>query len=279
MGKKSRRASQPKRKEVPFVERPFEGLPAETDLVAMRDILPAATMSVQLGDEHIVLVTLLPEHLPALKQSDGTILVALQTPMRSGDASRDVMYALEEARQLAPGEALTLTNLPEPGARMQDAFAQAPLEINVASGFEFWLDPATQRTEQVEQALVAANEQMVPMAPVPAVRSAYWTRMGKEYLRWVRPEDEYLLLNALAKLHVAGQTELEEGVRMIGAFRTCGLLVPVWELAAGTEAEELTEACVAFEERLTQALADTAALTADERRARAGLISRQVNLR
>ena len=261
------------------MERPFEGLAGETDLVAMREILPAATMRLTAGEEEVVLVTLLPEHLPALRQSDGTVLVALQSPMRSGDASRDVMYALEGARELEPGQALTLTNLPEPGTRMQDVFADSPMEIEVASSFEFWLDPATERTDQLEQALTAANEQMVPMAPVPGARSAYWTRMGKEYLRWIRPEDEYELLNALAKLHVTGGTELEDGVRMIGAFRTCGLLVPVWELAPGTEADELTDACAAFEERLAAALSDDAPLDADQRRARAGLISRQVNLR
>ncbi|MBN8881622.1 MAG: topoisomerase II, partial [Salana multivorans] len=67
--------------------------------------------------------------------------------------------------------------------------------------------------------------------------------------------------------------------RLIGAFRTCGVLVPVWELARGTEADELTAPVAAFAERLADALATTDQLTAAERGARNGLVSRQVRLR
>ena len=103
--------------------------------------------------------------------------------------------------------------------------------------------------------------------------------MGKEFLRWIRPEDEYHLINALARLWAARQTDLEEGAPLIGAFRACGLLVPVWELVPGTEADELAKPAAAFDERLKKALADTSPLTNEQKRARDGLISRQVNLR
>jgi hypothetical protein len=50
MGKASRRrkgadqgSRAPRVEPAPFVPRPFEGLPGETDWVAMREILPAAT--------------------------------------------------------------------------------------------------------------------------------------------------------------------------------------------------------------------------------------------
>lgn len=281
MGKKSRRDrsnSTPKRKEVPFVERPFEGLDSETDLVAMREILPSATIATQYNGTDVLLSTLLPDEVPALRRQDGSVVVALQFRLASGDASRDVANALLKALELEPGEPLYLSELPEQGERLQDLLGDAKLEIEVHEGFDYWIDPAEERTPEIEEALANAKEQIVPMVKVDGVDSAYWTRMGKEFLRWIRPEDEYNLLNALARLQAARQTDLEEGVRMIGAFRACGLLVPVWELQPGTEADELAGPCKEFEKRLQKALADDSPLTAEERGARAGLISRQVNL-
>jgi hypothetical protein len=53
----------------------------------------------------------------------------------------------------------------------------------------------------------------------------------------------------------------------------------VWDLPADTPATDWTGPATEFEARLQQALAQKAPLTADERRARAGLLSRQVTLR
>ena len=50
-------------------------------------------------------------------------------------------------------------------------------------------------------------------------------------------------------------------------------------LQARTEVDELGGVATAFEGRLEQALADPQALSAEERRARSGLISREVTLR
>ena len=61
MGKASRRrkrgtdtrtASRPGPEPAPFERRPFEGLPGETDWVALREILPAATAVVTVRPEH-----------------------------------------------------------------------------------------------------------------------------------------------------------------------------------------------------------------------------------
>ena len=70
-----------------------------------------------------------------------------------------------------------------------------------------------------------------------------------------------------------------EGTRLIGTFRANGLLVPVWDLVPGTEAEELEGPATEFAARLTDALAETGDLSEPERRARAGLANRQVTLR
>src|SRR5699024_8575528 len=115
---------------------------------------------------------------------------------------------------------------------------------------------------------------------VDGVEGAYWCRMGgREYLRWSRPEPEEELLDALARLHAAGESPLEEGTRLIGTFRSCGLVIPVWELVPGCEAEELSPLLPGFQDRLASALQQPGELDAAQRRARASLVSRQVTLR
>ncbi|MFD1505656.1 topoisomerase II [Georgenia yuyongxinii] len=291
MGKKSRSKRQPqagtpkqKRQEVAYVERPFEGLPGETDLVAMREVVPAASVTVRTTAEHgareVQLVTLLPESLPALHREDGTVLVALQNAQHSGDASRDIAAALLDALELEPGTPLTTAGLPEPGPRLQDILdTSVPVEITMHDTFDYWLTPG-ERDADVEHALEHASENIIPTVKVDGVDSAYWVRMGnREFLRWARPENQERVLDGIARLHAARQSALDEGSKFIGAFRTCGILIPVWQLAPGTEAAELVEPLKAFDTTLQAAIASTEPLTADERRARAGIVSRQVALR
>lgn len=274
----------PKKQKIAFVSRPFAGLPGEEDLVAMMQIIPAATAQVRLSKEHggqeVQIVSLLPELAQALRRSDGEVLVALQTTVHSGDASRDVAAALLEALELDPGTGLAPNGLPEPGPRLQDVLdlSQAP-EVRVHETFDFWVDPSQLGDQETQQALEETRGELAPTVPVPGVAHAYWCRMnGKEYVRWVRGEDEDAFFNAFARVHAARESDLEEGARFIGAFRACGLAIPVWELNAGTEAEELTAPMQAMAKRLEAALAQTGPLDADARRAKAGIVSRQVNL-
>ncbi|WP_127125717.1 DUF5926 family protein [Georgenia sp. SYP-B2076] len=296
MGKKSRakrqsiadspeRTPKVKRPQVAYVERPFEGLPGETDIVAMREVIPAATATVRTTAEHgareVQLVTLLPDMLPALHRADGTVLVALQSGTHSGDASRDVAAVLLDALELEPGTPLTVAGLPEPGPRLQDVLDTAvPFEVQVKDTFDYWLDADTERDEDVQHALEHASEEIAPTQKVEGVDSAYWVRLNnREFLRWARPEDQELVLDAIARLHAARDSAVDEGAKFVGAFRSCGILIPVWELAPGTEAEELVGPVKAFEKKLDAALANGEPLNADERRARAGIVSRQVSLR
>ena len=274
----------PKKKQIPFVARPFEGLAGERELVAMMQILPAAAMTVRLNAEHgggdVRLVTLLPELAQALKRADGEVLVAMQTTTHSGDASRDVAAALLAALELDEGSALVAGGLPEPGERLQDILdPQFAPRIDVRDSFGFWLDAEAAKNPEAVRAVEEGKEELAATRPVPGVAHAYWCRMnGKEFVRWVRGEDEDEFFNAFARVHAARQSDLEEGARFIGAFRACGLAIPVWELVPGTEADELTAPMRAMAERLEAALADPAPLDAAARRARAGIISRQVNL-
>ena len=55
--------------------------------------------------------------------------------------------------------------------------------------------------------------------------------------------------------------------------------MPVWDLAPGAVADDVEEPAQAFATRLDEALAETGDLTTEERRARAGVVSRQLTLR
>ncbi|MGH8939774.1 MAG: DUF5926 family protein, partial [Actinomycetes bacterium] len=82
-----------------------------------------------------------------------------------------------------------------------------------------------------------------------------------------------------ARLHAAGADRLDGDGRYVGSFRALGLLVPVWDLAPGTPAEAVEEPAAAFAARLADAVADRGPLDPAQRRARAGLASRQITLR
>ena len=122
-------------------------------------------------------------------------------------------------------------------------------------GFDFWVADVEDQ-DSVAAALEQANAAAAPTDKLTSVPSAYWTAMGaKEHLRWVMPEPEGPLLDALARLHAAGRDVLVPDSRLVGMFRAHGLLVPVWDLEAGTGAEALEEPAETFAAALAEALA------------------------
>lgn len=266
----------------PYVARPFAGLAAETDLVALKEFVPAATASLSLREEHertVLLCSLLPGAAPAMVRDDGTVWLGMQVQHSYGDPSRDLGAVLERALVAEPGSLVGLPEAPGDGPRLQDLVADEALTVQVHEGFDYWLadvdDDGT-----MAAALEQANDAASPTVRLTSVAAAYWTEMGeREYLRWVLPEPEDDVLTALARLHAAGTDSLVEGDRLIGMFRAHGLVVPVWDLPRGTGAEALEEPVDALAARLQQALAEEAALTAEERAARAGLASRQLTVR
>jgi Family of unknown function (DUF5926)/SEC-C motif len=265
--------------------RPFEGFASECDIVAMREIVPAASASLTLigdnADRAVTLVTVLPMAWPALVRSDGSILLGLQVNVGSGDASRDLADALLSALDAEPGEPVPLGRVTAESPRLQDLVdPEHVLDITVHDTFEFWVDGAGDIADDVRASLERANSYAHPTVKLSGVPSAYWTQMGeKEHLRWVMPHDEETLLNALGRLHADGEDSLGEGTRFVGMFRTQGIVCPVWDLPLGTGAEAIEGPAAAFGARLDAALADTSPLTNAQRRARAGLTTRQVTLR
>jgi hypothetical protein len=258
---------------------------SECDIVAMREVVPAASAPLALigenSDRQVTLVTVLPMAWPALVRADGHIMLATQVNVGSGDASRDLANALLNALDAEPGEPVPLSRVTAESPRLQDLVdPDAVLDITVHDNFEFWLDESAEVTDDVRASLDRAGAYAHPTVRLASVPSAYWTEMGeKEHLRWFMPHDEELLLNALARLHAAKEDSLGEGTRFVGMFRALGLLGPVWDLPLGTGAEAIEEPAAAFAVRLDAALADTSPLTDEQRRARAGLTTRQVTLR
>ncbi|HEU0100904.1 MAG TPA: DUF5926 family protein [Mycobacteriales bacterium] len=266
-----------------FVSRPFAGRPDETDWVALREVVPAATAPLHVvgyEDRDVLLSTVLPLAWPAMVRPDGRVLLGLQVPVRSGDASRDLADALLLALGSGSGTSVVPTGDPGPGPRLQDLLAPEPIVVTVHPGFDYWVQGAPDPSGEVAASLERANSSVVPTVRLSSVESAYWCRMRERaHLRWVLPEDEEPLLDGLARLAVDGGLGIGDDTRYIGCFRAHGLLVPVWDLPPATEAAGCEEPAAALRARLDAALAAPRALTGEERRARAGLLSRQLTLR
>lgn len=264
-----------------FVARPFEGLAGECDLIALRELVPAATAPLTVigaEDRVVKLCTLLPMAAPAMSRESGEVWLGLQVQHGYGDPSRDLAAVLQLALDSEP-DIVGLPSAPGPGPRLQDLVSNTSLDVTVHEGFDFWTSDLLV-TDGLEDALAQANEAASPTARLTSVEAAYWTNVGpKEHLRWVMPEPEADLLDALSRLHVDGADVIVPEARLVGMFRAHGLLVPVWDLPVGTGAEVLEEPAAAFKTALDQALADTSDLTTEQRSARSGLANRQVTIR
>ena len=263
-----------------YVGRPFEGLPSECDVVALRELVPAATAPLTLkdSDRTVQLCSLLPMAAPAMVRESGEIWLGLQVQHNFGDPARDLGAVLTRALDAEAG-IVGLTDAPGDGPRLQDLVTGTSLDITVHEGFDYWIADVDDK-ESMAGALDQANASANPTARLESVEAAYWTNVGsKEHLRWVMPEPEDELLDALARLHAAGKDSVAEGSRFVGMFRAHGLLAPVWDLPVGTGAEVLEKPAAAFAADLAEALADSSDLTPEQRSARSGLANRQVTIR
>ena len=273
--------------EVP-VGRPFEGLAGECELIALREFVPSATAPLALSvdtDRTVTLATVLPMAAAALVRADGSVFVGLQVQTRSSDVSRDLARALRWALEAKPGDVLSVVG-PETAEegdreRLQDMLdVKAELDPTLHTDFSWWLPEGEEPAGEVALSLERANQAIMPTDRIGP--GAYWVDAGdRAHLRWVRPEPEEQLLFALARLHARGELGLGEGSRYAGSFRAHGLLVPVWDLDRELHAREWAKPAEDLGTRLDEALAslEKTPLTSDERRARDGLIGRQVTIR
>lgn len=211
-------------------------------------------------------------------RESGDVWLGLQVQHSYGNPARDLGAVLEAALATEEPGVVGLPNAPGDGPSLQDLITDTSLDITVHDGFGYWIDDV-EHDASMEAALEQANAAAMPTARLASVDAAYWTNVGtKEHLRWVMPHPEDQLLDALARLHSAGQDTVAEGSRFVGMFRAHGLLAPVWDLPLGTGAEVLEEPAARFAADLEDALKG-GDLTPSERSARAGLANRQVTIR
>jgi hypothetical protein len=271
-----------------FVRRPFEGLADEPDWVALREVVPAATAPLSLapaavaeyGERPVTLATLLPSAMPALTRRDGSVLVATQRDGQSGDLSQDLAAALVAALATEPGAPVQAPTGSGDGPRLNDLLADGALEVTVHDGFGFWLDNGDDDDPAVAASLERANESIIPTVRMSSARAAYWCQMPERaHLRWVLAEPEEVALPALARVSADSGMRIGEQTRFAGMFRAHGLLIPVWDLPHEAPAERWEESLADFARRYQEALEVDGDLNPAQRRARQGLIGRQLTLR
>ncbi len=275
------------------VARPFEGLSGEADLVALRELVSAATSPLTLADpvyadRGVTLATVLPQLAPALVRTDGHILLGLQLVASSDDVSRDVGTALQAALEADPGQPVNpgpIGGAGSAGPRLQDLLSDAPLDITVHEDYGYWLRTEDDDDDPIDPSLAElmaqANAAVIPSLRKPGTEAAYWCRPddAKAHLRWVMTHPEEPLLDALAVLGAAGELDLGPGTKYAGAFRAHGLVAPVWDLPADAPAADWWQPAEDFQARLTETLKAAPRLDEAARRFRAKILSRQVTLR
>jgi Family of unknown function (DUF5926) len=281
----------PKREKVRdiFVARAFEGLADEPEWIALRELVPAASAPLRLkpeiteqyGDREVTLSTVLPMAWPAMTRQDGRVFIGLQRHVQSGDVSRDLAVAILSALRTEPGDTVSVPALPGKGPRLQDILDDGPLDVTLHEGFEYWLDAEQAEDATVKASLERANASIYPTTRLAAAHAAYWCRVAadKGHVRWVLPDPEDAALDALARLSAAGELLLGDATKFAGMFRAHGLLVPVWDIPGEGEAADWEAPLADFAKRYADTLATTGPLDPAGRRAKQGLVGRQLTLR
>lgn len=293
MGKASRRKKvdpsrlKKVRPAIAFVDRPFEGLVRERELVAMREIIPCATMGAKANEAHggadFQFVTLLPDGIGSMVRADGEIMVALQTRFHTGDLSHDMGAALSAALKLkeAGETGVASFDVRDQAPRLQDMIEnddQQP-QMQLHEDFGYWFDPNEEKSQQMQEALEQNREDMVPTRAVPGTEYMYWCQMNNNFVRYVMAVDEDALYTALGRLQADGKAVMGPQSKFVGAFRACGIGIPVFQVDPQLSAAELEEPAKELAKNLEVALKDKSPLTDEQRRARAGIVSRQVTIR
>ena len=267
--------------------RPYKGFKAETDLVALQEFVPSAVAKVDVKGTEVNIVTVLPGAGAALRRPEedgGERFVALQVQSHSQNPNRDLAYALNWVLEAEPGATLGSTaadgNQPELNTLLDES---TELDITAHDDFNWWFTESAAGNPQVAQALARANDAVLPSEEIDAdlPGSIWWVNPGggKAHIRWVRPEeDERKMLDALARIAARGELNLGEGTKFAGAFRTHGLLVPVFDLDPSVAADSYGDALKKVDEAIGAEYDNDAQLTADERKQLENIKSRQVTI-
>ena len=267
--------------------RPFGGLAAEADLVALQEFVPSATTTFDVKGTPVNIVTVLPGAGAALVREEsegGERFVALQVTSHSQNPGRDLAHALNWVVDAAPGETLQSTvadgSQPELATLLDGS---ATPDITTYQDFSWWFPEGAQVPPQIQQAFQQANSAVLPSEKVgDGLPGAVWwvnPGGGKAHIRWVRTEDnEAQMLSALARIAARGELNLGEGTKFAGVFRTHGVVVPVFDLDPSVGAGAYESALAALDKQIQAEYGNDAALSADERKQLDNIKSRQVTI-
>lgn len=268
--------------------RPFAGLKMESQLVALQEFIPSATAPITIAgtDRKVTLCTVLPGAAAALVRDEsygGEAFVALQQAVRSNNPGKDLAFALNWVKNAEAGQSLALATADGTQPELSELLdASLTLDITAHQDFNWWLAENDNVSPEVAQHMQAANESILPSFEVEAeVPGAVWwvNPGGKAHIRWVRTEDEGALLNALARIAARDELKLGEETKFAGAFRTHGIVVPVWDLDTERPHTDYSADVEALNKKIEAELENDAQLNADERRQLENIKSRQVTIR
>ena len=270
----------------PPVTRPFEGLPGEADWVALRELVPAATAKLRTTDgRDVTLASVLPGGTPALVRANGEIMLGVQLQASSDDVSRDLGTALAAALEApagAPVDPGPIGGAGSAGPRLQELLdLAAPLEVTVHDDFGFWLEGADPGAAAL--AGLRARQRGDP-ADRPA-GGAGGRLLGAAERRAGAP--------ALGAARARGEAARRAGPAVGGGADPAGRGHPLRRCVPGARPRRPRVGPARRHRRprtgpgrrpssrsgWSRRSPSTEPLTADERRARAGLLSRQITLR
>ena len=224
--------------------------------------------------------TVLPLAWPAMVRADGRVFLGLQVQSRSGDVSRDLAHALELALEAAPGSSVQPPGLPGPGPRLQDLLTDEPIEVRAARRLRLLGRGRADPTDEVAASMERANASVVPTARLSSVRVGVLVPDAREdrtcagccrTRRTARstpspgcpPPGRWASARTPATSGRSART---------ACWCPCGTRRTT---ARPRRWRSRPPRCAA---RLDEALADERPLTVEERRARSGLLSRQLTL-
>ncbi|WKD60218.1 hypothetical protein CCICO_00800 [Corynebacterium ciconiae DSM 44920] len=268
--------------------RPFEGLAAEPQLVALQEFIPSAYAKVEVAgsEREVYICTVLPGAVAALvrdNEAGGEAFVAMQTQHRTKTQGKDLAYALNWAISAAPGSTLAPGHQDGSQPALTELLsADSELDVQAFDTFDWWVPEGQTSDEQTGRMLQMANDTIIPSQQVHASvpGALWWVDPGeKAHIRWVRQDDEDKLLAALARIGAAGKLHLGEDTKFAGTFRTHGLVVPVFDLDPTITAQEFVPAIEELNAVIEAELNNDAQLTAEERKALNNIKSRQLTIR
>ena len=270
--------------------RPFGGLAAESQLVALQEFAPSAFAKLDVPglDREVYIASVLPGASAALIRDEeygGQAFVGLQVQSRTHNPGRDLAFALNWVKNSQPGQTLASTAADGSEPALKDLVdPAAELDIEVRQDFSWWIPEGAPVTPDVQQSLQAANASVIESHEVgkDIHGTAFWANAGggKAHIRWVRPaDDENAFLHALARVAARGELNLGESTKFAGVFRTHDLVAPVFDLDPEVAHDSYEDALRCVDAALSEEIANDAQLNAEERKQLDNLKSRQVTLR